>query len=63
MKEFVVGKMIFIFLYFGLVMLYIAAEVCDPCWVSYIRGIGTACFTLTLIKDIADIVRKKSDGT
>lgn len=63
MKEFVVGKMIFIFLYFGLVTLYITAEVLDPCWVSYIRGIGTACFTLALIKDISDIVHKKDDNT
>ena len=63
MKGFVVEKMIFIFLYFGLVLFYITAEVRDPCWASYIRGIGTAFFTLALIKDIADIVRKKSDDT
>ena len=63
MKEFVVEKMIFIFLYFILVIFYIIAEVRNPCWVSYIRGIGTACFTLTLIKDIVDIIRKKSDST
>lgn len=63
MKEFVVAKMSFIFLYFVLVMIYIISEVRDPCWISYIRGIGTACFTLCLIKDIADVVRKKPDET
>ena len=63
MKAFVVTKMLFIFLYFVLVMVYIISEVRDPCWISYIRGIGTACFTLVLIKDIADLVRKKTDET
>jgi hypothetical protein len=63
MKEFVVAKMVFIFLYLILVVFYIASEVREPCWVSYIRGIGTACFTLVLIKDISDIVHKKDDNT
>ena len=63
MKEFVVAKMVFIFLYLILVLIYIASEMCEPCWVSYIRGIGTACFTLSLIKSISDIVHKKDDNT
>lgn len=63
MKSFVVAKMIFIFLHFVLTVVYIISEIRDPCWVSYIRGIGTACFTLVLIKDISDIVHKKDDNT
>lgn len=63
MKGFVVAKMIFIFLYFVLAVVYIISEIRDPCWVSYIRGIGTACFTLVLIKDIAEVIRKKPDET
>lgn len=63
MKSFVVAKMLFIFLYFVLTVFYIISEIRDPCWVSYIRGIGTASFTLVLIKDIVEVVRKKSDET
>ena len=58
MKGFVVAKMIFIFLYFVLTVFYIVSEIRDPCWVSYIRGIGTACFTLVLIRDIVEVIRK-----
>ena len=63
MKAFVVAKMIFIFLYLTLVIVYFVSEVRDSCWVSFLRGAGFTYFTLALIKDIADIIRKKPDET
>lgn len=63
MKAFVVTKMIFIFLCLTLAIVYFVSEVSDSCWVSFIRGAGFTCFTLALIKNIADIIREKPDGT
>ena len=63
MKAFDVAKMICIFSYLILAIVYFVLEVRDPCWVSFLRGAGFTCFTLALIKDIADIIRKKPDGT
>ena len=58
MTGYIVGKMIFIFLYLVLTAVYLISESRDPCWVSFIRGAGFACFLGVMIKDIADVVRK-----
>ena len=63
MKGYIVGKMIFIFFYIVLTAVYLITEIRDPCWVSFIRGAGFACFFGTMIKDIADVVRKKDEET
>jgi len=61
MKGYIVGKMIYIFIYLVLTVIYFTAEICDPCWVSFIRGAGFACFLGVTIKDISDVVKKKDE--
>ena len=63
MKGYIVGKMIFIFFYIVLTAVYLIEEIRDPCWVSFIRGAGFACFFIVMVKDIADVVRKKDEDT
>ena len=63
MKGYIVGKMIFIFFYLVLTAVYLIAEIRDPCWVSFIRWAGFACFFGMMIKDIVDVVRKKDEDT
>ena len=59
MKGYIVGKMIFIFLYLVLTAVYLISEIRDPCWISFIRGAGFACFLGVMTKDIADVVGKQ----
>ena len=63
MKGYIVGKMIFIFFYLVLTVFYLISEICNPCWVSFNRGAGFACFFGVMIKDITDVVRKKDEDT
>ena len=63
MKGYIVCKMIFIFFYLVLIAVYLIAEIRDPCWASFIRGAGFACFLGMMIKNIADVVRKKDEDT
>ena len=62
MKVYIVSKMIFIFIYLVLTVIYLTAEIRDPCWVSFIRGAGFACFLGMMIKDISDVVKKKDEN-
>lgn len=59
MKGYIVAKMIFIFFYIVLTSVYLIEEIRDPCWISFIRGAGFACFLGVMIKDISDVVRKQ----
>ena len=61
MKGYIVAKMIFIFFYIVLTSVYLIEEIRDPCWVSFIRGAGFTCFFGVMVKDIADVVRKKDE--
>ena len=59
MKGYIVAKMSFIFFHLVLTSVYLIAEIRDPCWVSFIRGAGFACFLGVMTKDIADVVGKQ----
>ena len=61
MKGYIVSKMIFIFIYIVLTVIYLTAEIREPCWISFIRGAGFACFLGVMIKDISDVVKKKDE--